>query len=190
MTATSDGNSYNRTELVWAGKRTQVDRVALPFQRVETINAPRGGDMFSSLKEDGGWRNKLIWGDNKLVMASLLRGDPDAGIESLAGKVDLIYIDPPFDTGADFSYRTRVGDGQIEADGKEPSILEQLAYRDTWGGGTDTYLQVMHDRLTLMRDLLSENGSIFVHLDYHVGHFVKILLDEIFGRHRFQNEII
>ena len=97
---------YTRTELVWAGKRTHVDRVALPFQHVETVNAPRGGDMFSRAQSDGDWRNKLIWGDNKLVMASLLQGDPAAGIASLAGQIDLIYIDPPFDTGADFSFRT------------------------------------------------------------------------------------
>lgn len=120
-----------RTELVWAGKRTQVERIALPFQRAETVNAPRG-DLFSTLGGGAdGWRNKLIWGDNKLVMASLLQGDPSAGIASLAGKIDLIYIDPPFDTGADFSFRTQVGDEEVE---KEASVLEHLAYRDTWGG--------------------------------------------------------
>ncbi|HZQ39066.1 MAG TPA: hypothetical protein VFD32_24280, partial [Dehalococcoidia bacterium] len=122
---------YTRTELVWAGKRTQVDRIALPFQRVETVNAPRGGDLFTALAGADGWRNKLIWGDNKLVMGSLLHGDAAAGIEPLAGKIDLIYIDPPFDTGADFSFRTQIGDEEVE---KEPGILEHLAYRDTWGG--------------------------------------------------------
>jgi adenine-specific DNA-methyltransferase len=131
LAATSDGRTYTRTELVWPGKRTRVERVALPFQRVESINRPRGADLFSALDGGDGWRNKLIWGDNKLVMGSLLAGDPSSGIESLAGKIDLIYIDPPFDTGADFSFRTQVGDEELS---KEPSIIEQLAYRDSWGG--------------------------------------------------------
>lgn len=134
MTAPSpipEPSPYTRTELVWAGKRTRVDRVALPFQRVETVNLPRGANLFTPREPGDGWRNKLIWGDNKLVMSSLLHGDPASGIESLAGKIDLIYIDPPFDTGADFSFRTQVGDQEVE---KEPSILEHLAYRDTWGG--------------------------------------------------------
>src|SRR5437016_2092415 len=121
MTSQEPRGSGNRTELVWAGKRTHVERVALPFQRVETINAPRGGDLFSTLQAPDTWRNKLIWGDNKLVMASLLKGDASAGLESLAGKVDLVYIDPPFDTGADFSFRTYVGDQEVE---KEPTIIE------------------------------------------------------------------
>jgi len=164
-----------------------VDRVALPFQRVETINAPRGGDMFSALQDGGGWRNKLIWGDNKLVMASLLRGDANAGVESLAGKVDLIYTDPPFDTGADFTVYTQIGDEEIQ---KAPSMLEQLAYRDTWGKGTDSYLQMMYERLVLMRELLSDSGGICVHLDFHAAHYVKILMDEVFSQVNFVNEII
>ena len=187
MALESGQSPYTRTELVWAGKRTQVERVALPFQRVETVNAPRGGDLFSMGQRDDGWRNKLIWGDNKLVMASLLKGDPAAGIESLAGKIDLIYIDPPFDTGADFSFRTQVGDEEIE---KEPSIIEQVAYRDTWGSNTDSYLQMMYERLVLMRELLTESGSIFVHMDWHVGPYVRVLLDDVFGPQCFRNEII
>ena len=178
---------YTRTELVWAGKRTQVERVALPFQRVESVNAPRGADMFSRLGEGDGWRNKLIWGDNKLVMASLLQGDPAAGIESLAGKVDLIYIDPPFDTGADFSFRTQVGDEEIA---KEPSILEHVAYRDTWGRGTDSYLQMMHERLLLMRDFLSPTGTIVVHVGSNINHLLRIILDDAFGSDCFINQII
>jgi adenine-specific DNA-methyltransferase len=180
-------SSPARTELVWAGKRTQVDRVALPFQRVETINAPRGADLFTPRPEDGGWRNKLIWGDNKLVMASLLQGDPASGIDSLAGKVDLIYIDPPFDTGADFSFRTQIGEEEVE---KEPSVLEHLAYRDTWGGGTNTYLQMLYERLVFMRDLLTENGSLYLHVGGSVSAAVKLLLDEIFGQTCLRTEII
>ena len=178
MAAASDRSPYTRTELVWAGKRTQVERVALPFQRVETVNAPRGANLFSSLGTADGWRNKLIWGDNKLVMASLLHGDPAAGIEPLAGKVDLIYIDPPFDTGADFSFRTQIGDQDIP---KEPSIIEQLAYRDAWGRGTDSYLQMMYDRLILMRELLAENGSIYLHLGPQIHPLVHCVMKEVFG---------
>jgi len=112
--ASPDGPGHSRTELVWAGKRTRIDRVALPFQRVETINAPRGGDLFSSIQPAEGWRDKLIWGDNKLTMASLLKGDASSGVESLAGKVNLIYIDPPFDTGADFTFRTQIGEEEVQ----------------------------------------------------------------------------
>ncbi|MCL0089624.1 hypothetical protein M1O54_04650 [Dehalococcoidia bacterium] len=110
-----------RTELVWPGKRTQVERIALPFQVVETVNQSRAtreqtpmlaGLPFPPLFEarpDTSWKNKLIWGENKYVMASLLQGDPSIGLEPLAGKIDLIYIDPPFATGADFSINMKVG---------------------------------------------------------------------------------
>ncbi len=171
-------SAHARTELVWAGKRTQVERTALPFQRVETINAPRGGDLFSAMGAGDGWRNKLIWGDNKLVLASLLRGDPSAGIEPLAGKVDLIYIDPPFHTGTDFSFSTRVGDEEVT---KEPSIIEQLAYRDTWGRKSDSYLQMMYERLVLARELLSPSGTIYIHMGPGIGTLIKVLAGEIFG---------
>jgi adenine-specific DNA-methyltransferase len=192
--AESGGESHRpqRTELVWEGKRTQVERVALPFQVVETINVSRAtreetpllaGLRTNSAAEsnpDGdGWRNKLIWGDNKYVLASLLEG--------FAGKIDLIYIDPPFDTGDDFSFRVRVGDAEVT---KEPSLLETRAYYDTWGRGLNSYLQMMYDRLVLMRDLLSEDGSIYVHMDDTVGHYVKALLDEVFGGEHFQSQII
>lgn len=170
--------NHDRTQLVWASKRTQVERVALPFQRVETINAPRGGDMFTTLEQNDAWRNKLIWGDNKLIMSSLLHGDPSAGIESLAGKVDLIYIDPPFDTGADFSFSAQIGDTDLE---KQPSILEQTAYRDTWGKGTESYLQMMYDRLVLMRQLMAEHASIYVHVGPNVQPLIRCIMNDIFG---------
>jgi DNA modification methylase len=179
MTGTSDGRGYARTELVWPGKRRQVEKVALPFQRVESINRPRGADMFSGLAGADGWRNKLIWGDNKLVMGSLLAGDPSSGIESLAGKIDLIYIDPPFDTGADFSFRTQIGGEECA---KEPSAIEQLAYRDTWSAGTESYLQMIYARLVLARSLLRPGGSIYVHLGPNVHPFVHCIMDEIFGQ--------
>jgi DNA modification methylase len=173
-------------KLDWDGKPTEVERLSLPFQTVETINqsrATRDRDSGSLLAgQDSGSRcppNELIWGDNKLVMSSLLK--------DYAGKIDLIYIDPPFDTGADFSYRVEVGDESLE---KQPSILEEHAYRDTWGRGRGSYLSMLYERLLLMYELLSDTGSLVVHLDWHQGHYVKVLLDEIFGAERFLNEII
>ena len=191
-----------KTELVWPGKynengtRKEVPRVSLPFQVIETVNASRAtreakqaqqptvcdiwagqeGDTF-----DDGWSNKLIWGDNLLVMGSLL--------EKFAGKIDLIYIDPPFATGADFSFVTHIGDGDLEML-KEQSIIEEKAYRDTWGSGIQSYLAMMSERLALLRDLLSDTGSLFVHCDWHRGFLLRCLLDERFGSDHFLNEII
>ena len=141
------------------------------------------------------WRNRLIYGDNLLVMQALLAGDSETGLESLRGKADLIYIDPPFDSKAD--YRTKVELPGASIDSK-PTVLEQFAYADTWSGtvggedvrGTLAYLRYMYPRLVLMRELLSDQGSIYVHIDWHVGHYVKILLDDIFGKENFLNEII
>lgn len=124
-----------RTELVWPGKRTEIERIALPFQVVETINQSRATREETPMLAQGdpatnGWTNKLIWGENKYVMAALLQGDASIGLEPLAGKVDLIYIDPPFATGQDFSYQVRVGDEEWL---KEASIIEETAFRDTLG---------------------------------------------------------
>jgi adenine-specific DNA-methyltransferase len=171
--------------LEWEGKPTQVERLSLPFQTVETINESRAsrerdtGSLFGAEMPADAARNLLIWGDNKLVMSSLL--------SNYAGKVKLVYIDPPFDTGADFSYRVDVGDGAVE---KLPSILEEYAYRDTWGAGKGSYLTMLYERLVLIHELLADEGSLFVHLDWHQGHYVKVLLDEIFGAERFLNEIV
>jgi adenine-specific DNA-methyltransferase len=129
-----------RTELVWAGKYDDggnlrpVERTILPFQVVETINESKADrekaqrDLWTLMPHDDTWRNMLIWGDNKVVMSSLL--------PRFAGKINLIYIDPPFATGQDFSFRVRVGDEEFV---KEPSIIEEKAYRDTWGRGLDSY---------------------------------------------------
>jgi adenine specific DNA methylase Mod len=188
-----------RTELVWPGKRTQVERIALPFQVVETVNQSRATRERTPLlaglpppplfegKADTSWKNKLIWGDNKYVMASLIQGDSSIGLEPLAGKIDLIYIDPPFATGADFSINMKVGDAEWT---KEASVIEEKAYRDTWGKGLDSYLQMMYDRLVLMRELLAENGSIYVHLGWEIAPSVKLIMDEIFGQANLQNQII
>jgi len=188
------------TELIWNGKYGEDGKLKpvekpgpYPFQIVEAINKPRTGKeepqpfLFELWKgEEGdtfeeGWKNKLIWGDNKLVMSSLL--------EKFAGRINLIYIDPPFATGADFKFRIQVGEGAEEIT-KEHSVIEEKAYRDTWGKGLDSYLQMMYERLVLMKELLAEDGSIYVHLDAHVGHYVKIIMDEVFGLERFQREII
>ena len=131
------------------------------------------------------WANRLIYGDNLLAMAALLAGDEDQF--SLRGKVDLIYIDPPFDSKAD--YRTKVVLPGVELEQK-PSVIEQFAYSDTWSDGTASYLAMITPRLVLMRELLADTGSIYVHLDWHVGHYVKLVLDEIFGKENFTNEII
>ncbi len=171
--------------LEWEGKPQQVERLMLPFQTVETINESRAtrerdaGSLLQTQARADAARNQLIWGDNKLVMSSLLR--------EFAGQVKLIYIDPPFDTGADFAYRVSVGDESVD---KLPSILEEHAYRDTWGRGRGSYLTMLYERLVLMHELLADDGSLFVHLDWHQGHYVKVMLDEIFGEGRFLNEIV
>lgn len=181
----ADGNiSELPTGLYWKGKKTEVERIALPFQTIDVINESRATrekekGTFLKTAPDISWYNRLIWGDNKYIMASLL--------EEFAGKIDLIYIDPPFATGADFSVKMEIGDVEWE---KEPSAIEDKAYRDTWGKGLDSYLQMMYERLVLMRELLSEKGSIYVHLDWHVGHYVKLIMDEIFGKGNFLNDII
>jgi adenine-specific DNA-methyltransferase len=172
--------------LEWDGKPEVVERLHLPFQTVETINESRatrerdtGALAFGSEDPPTVGRNLLVWGDNKLVMSSLLN--------DYAGKVKLAYIDPPFDTGADFAYRVSVGDESVD---KMPSILEEHAYRDTWGAGKSSYLTMLYERLTLIHELLADDGSLFVHLDWHQGHYVKVLLDEIFGADHFLNEIV
>ncbi|MCW5237414.1 site-specific DNA-methyltransferase [Verminephrobacter eiseniae] len=134
---------------------------------------------------DATWSNRLIYGDNLLAMAALLAGDEQ--MPSLRGKVDLIYIDPPFDSKAD--YRTKVSLPGMELEQK-PTVIEQFAYSDTWSGGTASYLAMMTPRLILMRELLADTGSIYVHLDWHVGHYVKIVMDEVFGKDNFVNELV
>lgn len=185
-----------RAELVWEGKydangrRTTPLRVALPFQTVETVNESaqdrqRILSLGPGFREEE-WRNRLIWGDKKYVLPSLLA--------EFAGKVNLIYIDPPFDTGADFSFTATVPDDpDTEKDDsfsftKEPSIIEQKAYRDTWGRGLDSYLQWIYEVAILLHELLHESGCLYVHLDWHVSHAVKNVLDEVFGQANCLNE--
>jgi adenine-specific DNA-methyltransferase len=191
----AQGGEAGMVELIWEGKyvggrKASPIRIALPFQTIETVNESvaerqRNLNLFASGRETG-WRNRLIWGDKKYVLPSLL--------PEFAGKVNLIYIDPPFGTGADFSYTARIAEDP-ESDGiatfeKEPSIIEQKAYRDTWGRGLDSYLQWFHEATVLLHELLAENGSLYVHLDWHIGHYAKPILDEVFGQGRFRNELI
>jgi len=157
--------------------------VELPFQVIETVNEPREKDLFSAQAAQQalakGWRNKLIWGDNKLVCASLL--------EEFEGKVDLIYIDPPFDTGDDFSFRVSIGDQEVE---KQPSIFETKAYYDTWGRGAESYLQMLYERLVLISELLAPHGTVYVHVDESVEPYVRLILDEIMGADAFVNSVV
>ena len=185
------------TEIIWDGKytngkKTAPIRIALPFQTIETVNESvqerqRTIDLFSEGRPSN-WRNRLIWGDKKYVLPSLL--------PEFAGKVNLIYIDPPFDTGANFSFTATVPDNpETDEDEtveftKQPSMIEQKAYRDTWGKGLDSYLQWFYETAVMLRELLAEDGSIYVHLDWHVGHYAKCILDEVFGYENFRNEII
>lgn len=184
-----------RTELVWEGKydeygnRREVDVAgcAMPLQKIETVDEPRQRaegqrQLFEPEKAHrDDFRNMLIWGDNKLVMASLLK--------DFRGQIDLIYIDPPFDVGADFTMNLALGDGNDTTE-KDQSTLEMVAYRDMWGRGTDSYLHMMSERLMQMRDLLSERGTIYVHCDWHVSHLLRAILEDVFGDERFMSEVI
>ena len=174
-------------ELIWDGKydedgrRVAPLRVALPFQTVETVNESaqqRERNLFTFAAQQEEWRNRLIWGDKKYVLPSLL--------PEFAGKVDLIYIDPPFATGADFSFQAQVGGATFT---KEANVIEQKAYRDTWGRGIDSYLSWFYETISILYELLSKTGSIYVHLDEHVGSHAKIILDEIFGQENFRSQI-
>ncbi len=184
-----------KPELIWPGKYDEngnrvVNRgVPLPFQVVETIREGRAtrepgrtADLFSYTKprEESEWKNKLIWGDNLLVMASLL--------EEFAGKIDFIYIDPPFATGQDFTFSTTIGDDEIAIE-KQQSLIEEKAYRDTWGRGVSSYLDMMLPRITLIHELLSSKGTLCIHCDWHVNYFIRSLLDDVFGTEAFVNEI-
>lgn len=133
------------------------------------------------------WYNRLIYGDNMLAMQALLKGDPANGTPSLRGAVDLIYIDPPFDSKADYRTKITLPGGDVV---QKPTVIEQFGYSDLWQNGTVSYLEYMYPRLVLMRELLSERGSIYVHIDWHVGHYMKVILDDIFGKENFRNEIV
>ena len=188
---------YELPRIVEQGKREAqkiLERISsstrIGLQTNEFVLPNKDDGMYSgTIPQIGGdeWRNRLIYGDNLLVMQALLAGDPTTGLPSLRGMVDLIYIDPPFDSKAD--YRTKVTLPNISLSQK-PTVIEQFAYSDTWKDGTVSYLEMLYPRLVLMRELLSEQGSIYVHIDWHIGHYVKLIMDEIFGKDNFKNEII
>jgi adenine-specific DNA-methyltransferase len=192
--------SQLKTQLVWEGKydeygnRREVDIAgcSMPLQRIETVDEPLSRaeankdeatlfELHEQSKKLGDFRNMLLWGDNKPVMASLMR--------DFQGKIDLIYIDPPFDAGADFTMDVPVGDGK-ETIEKDQSTLELVAYRDMWGRGKDSYLHMMFERLTLMKALIRDGGSIFVHVGPNISQYVRVLLDDVFGSMNFVTEII
>jgi DNA modification methylase len=175
-------------ELVWNGKTNDVCNVVLPFQTIEQVDEPRTdakneaadyGLFDKRGRQLGGWTNKLIWGDNKLILSSLKNGPLRDEIEKQGG-LKLIYIDPPFDVGADFSMDIEVGDGG-DTFHKRPNILEEIAYRDTWGKGADSFIAMIYERLILMRDLLAEDGSIYVHCDWRVNALIQLAMQEVFG---------
>ena len=185
-------------ELLWNGKTGEVSSTVLPFQTIEQVDEPRvekssdsklQPDLFTTDargRQLKGWTNKLIWGDNKLILSSLKNGPLREEIEAQGG-LKLIYIDPPFDVGADFSMDIEIGDDTFT---KKPNILEEIAYRDTWGKLADSFIAMISERLTLMRDLLAEDGSIYVHCDWRVNSFIRLVMNEVFGVDNYVNEIV
>ena len=183
-------------ELVWNGKTSEVCNIVLPFQVIEQVDEPRAekpedtssqGLLFDERgRQLKGWTNKLIWGDNKLILSSLKNGPLREEIEKQGG-LKLIYIDPPFDVGADFSMDIEIGGDTFT---KKPNILEEIAYRDTWGKGADSFIAMIYERLVLMRDLLAEDGSIYVHCDWRVNSHIRQILDEVFGSVGYKNSLI
>lgn len=181
-------------ELIWPGKTGDVTNVVLPFQSIEQIDEPRAetgaqvADLFqlgSGGRQSGGWSNKLIWGDNKLVLSSLKGGPLRREIDA-AGGLKLVYIDPPFDVGADFSFEIEIGDDRLV---KDQSVIEELAYRDTWGRGRDSFLSMMYPRLVAIHSLLAPGGSLYLHCDWRTRSHLKVMCDQIFGKEGFRNEI-
>ncbi|MCP4603318.1 MAG: site-specific DNA-methyltransferase [Proteobacteria bacterium] len=182
-------------ELVWNGKTGEVCNIVLPFQVIEQVDEPRAEKpedteaQMSLFDERGrqlkGWTNKLIWGDNKLILSSLKNGPLREEIEAQGG-LKLIYIDPPFDVGADFSMDIEIGGDTFI---KKPNILEEIAYRDTWGKGADSFIAMIYERLVLMRDLLAEDGSFYLHIGRNVSHLVRLVCDEVFGSAYYINEV-
>lgn len=181
-------------EMHWNGKSTGITNVRLPFQAVEHIDEPRDESLLKmqgSLFDTSGqritdWTNKLIWGDNKYVLSSLASGTVRQQIEA-AGGLKLVYIDPPFDVGEDFTTTVEIGDSSLV---KSPTVLERQAFQDTWGNGDDSFVAMIHERLRLIRDLMSDDGTIYIHCDWRVTAYYRLLCDEIFGKDNFLNEII
>jgi DNA modification methylase len=177
----------NTARLVWDSKPKRAPNPKnLGFQIAEVV-VPNPGEAGPRLPLEPATQevdthdcNRLIWGDNLMVMQALLA-------QGYEGRINLIYIDPPYDSAADYGHRITLEDGPIQAD---MSALERLAYRDTWEGGLDSYLDMLAPRLHLMKRLLSEDGAIYVQCDENASHYIKVLMDEVFGRTCFQRELI
>ncbi len=177
--------------LFWNGRNENVINAVLPFHSIEHIDEPREDSSVNPLldsmtgRQIKGWTNKLIWGDNKLVLSSLVNGPMREDIEREGG-LKLIYIDPPFAVGADFSHNIKINGEDVT---KKQSVIEEIAYRDTWGRGISSYLTMMYERLKLMHQLLAEDGSIYVHIDWRINIYMRLILDDIFGKYNFNREI-
>ena len=168
----------------------QTNELVLPSKDVSGLfkgSSPQIPNAFNNAVGDGSWMNRLIYGDNLLAMQALLAGDASTGLPSLRGKVDLIYIDPPFDSKADYRTKINLPGTDIQ---QKPTVIEQFAYADTWEQGTISYLRVLYPRLVLMKELLSNHGSLYVHIDWHTSHYVKLIVDDIFDKSNFRNELI
>ena len=187
-------DDVREVELLWNGKTDEVETAVLPFQTIEQIDEPRSEEKIErqrtlldmSGRQKAGWANKLIWGDNKLILSSLKNGPLRKQIEAEGG-LKLIYIDPPFDVGADFSMNIEIGEDSFT---KKPSVIEEIAYRDTWGKGADSFIAMIYERLKLMHGLLADDGSIYVHCDHRVNSYMRLVMDEIFGKNSYRNEIV
>lgn len=191
--------SHGKREVEKILQRAQSDNKLLLQTNEYVLPSPKDGGMFSGTIraccpptdvascDAEGWLNRLIHGDNLFAMQALLNGDPNTGLPSMRGKIDLIYIDPPFDSKADYRTKITLPNGDVE---QKPTVLEQFAYSDTWADGTISYLKMLYPRLCLMKELLSDQGSIYVHCDWHAGHYLKVILDDIFGKENFKNELI
>lgn len=193
--------THGKKEVEKILQRAQSDNKLLLQTNEYVLPSPKDGGLFAGnirkccppdntsaeYCETEGWFNRLIHGDNLFAMQALLNGDPETGLPSMRGKIDLIYIDPPFDSKADYRTGITLPNGDVE---QKPTVLEQFAYSDTWADGTISYLKMLYPRLALMKELLSDQGSIYVHCDWHAGHYLKVILDDIFGKDNFINEIV
>lgn len=178
--------------LFWNGRNEQVTNAALPFHSIEHIDEPRqevehSPTMFDTKgRQLQGWTNKLIWGDNKLILSSLANGPMREEIEREGG-LKLIYVDPPFAVGANFNFEIEIGGETAE---KRQTVIEEIAYRDTWGNGLSSYLSMLYERIRLMHQLLSDDGSILVHCDWRVNSVTRLLMEDVFGKDNYLNEIV
>lgn len=188
---------HNReVELIWNGKTNEVESAVLPFQTIEIVDEPRSERATSAQlglfdydnrgRQIKGWTNKLIWGDNKYILSSLKNGPLRQEIEDNGG-IKLIYIDPPFDVGANFNMDIEIGGETLT---KKPGVLEEIAYRDTWGKGEDSFISMIYERLSLMHDLLADDGSIYVHCDWRLNSAIRLVLDEIFSSANMVNQLV